>query len=202
MNEPTVNRIAPAGLFIMMHERPWAGPNAFLIKGQETSLGRGRRLEVDPGEFVFELRVDPQTENPMAFPPLDFHYPPPALPIFSGRLREVLASVGVDNIDYYPTTVVYQPTGAQLDYKVGNVIGVVEGLDRARSTFVADEEGFVEDISKIFLDEDKFQGKHLVRLYEALDLLVISRRLKDAIVAAKLTGIQIVTDDEWEPGMI
>lgn len=187
--------------FVMMHEAPWAGPAAFRIDGPEISLGRGRRLEEDPGAFAFELRVDPGAD-PAEFPPLDLHYPPPALPLFSKRMKTVLAAAGVDNIDYYPATVTYQPTGGALAYELANVIGVAEGVDRERSTFEASETGVIEVFSKLALDESKFRGRHMTRLYELLRLLIVSRRVKDAIETAGLTGILIVSDDEWEPGMI
>ncbi|UCC71419.1 MAG: hypothetical protein JSV86_13615 [Gemmatimonadota bacterium] len=188
--------------FIMLAEPRWAGPTAFRVAGSETRMNRGKRVREDLGLFEFELRVDEQASDPLAFPPLDLHDPAGGQPLFSRRLIEALREIGVSNIDYYPARVIYEPTGAELDYEVANVIGMVSGLDLDKSNVQVDDAGFVERVRRMVFDESQFEGQDLVRLREKKNLIVISRRVKERIEEKALTGIMIIRDEEWQPGMI
>ena len=165
-------------------------------------MGLGQRLAADPGPLAFELRVDQKADQPLEFPPLDWHDPAGGQPLFSSRMVQTLSRYGVDNIDYYPATVRYLPTEGLLDYAVANVIGLVEGLDHAASTLIRSSRGRIIGIEALRLDASRCQGLKLFRLREQPDTLVVSAELAQRLNDAGLTGLLLLRDHEWQPGMI
>lgn len=188
--------------YIMLYNPPWAGPHPERIGEADTPLNTGNRIDFVPGLFRFELRVDPKAADPSKFPPLDWHDVVGRQPLFSARMIRCLQDAGATNIDYYPAQVKYVPDGSTPSYSAANIIGSINGLDREKSEYDGDADGTVFDIQRIVLDEGRLHGVHIARLNEWPQLIIISRHLRDAIKAVNLTGITMIADDEWEPGMI
>lgn len=187
---------------ILLSDPAWAGPTAYRTSGIDTIMNLGRRLETDPGAFAFELRVDSKALDPAAFAPLDWHDPRGGQPLFSERMATVLEQAGVANIDYYPVRVRYQPTGAEVNYRLANVIGLISALDTAASEVSADDDGFIFDIASMRLDPSKCRGLDLFRLKEMPNLMIVSLALKRVLEGSGLTGFRVIEDHEWQPGMI
>lgn len=189
--------------FILLNDPDWAGPTAFRLSGSDELLTSGQRLSEPLGPMVFELRVDPRAGDPLAYQPLDLQIPGSDQPLFSARMIGVLAQAGVVNIDYYPATVTYQPTGEQVDYQIANVIGRVPALDRSKSEVDADEEdGVIYGIHKLRLDHERCCGLDIFRLDEMSSFFIVSSRLASVLTASGLTGMRIIADHEWRRGMI
>lgn len=186
--------------YILIEEADWAGPTPKLLQGPDIDLTRGRLETVDE-PFEFLLEVDKQADKPLDFPPLDFAATVNQ-PLFSARFQAVLARAGVDNIQYFPAKVIYAPTGQEVDYQVANVIGVARALDTDASECDVDEDGFVDDFETMVLDEDKLLDLDFVRLFEMLNIIVISEKVADAINEAQLSGLRVMDPSEWEPGII
>lgn len=186
--------------YLLIEEANWAGPTPKLVKGPDIDLTRGQYVAIDE-PFEFFLEVDKQASNPTDFPPLDFtesvnH------PLFSTRFQDVLENAGVANIQYFDANVTYVPTGEKLEYKVANIIGAVEALDKDASECDVDEDGFVDDFDTVVLNEDVLKDIDFVRFYELLNIIIISEKIAKAIGDAKLTGVRVIEPSEWVPGMI
>jgi hypothetical protein len=54
----------------------------------------------------------------------------------------------------------------------------------------------------MYLDESKLLGHDIFLLKESVLNVVVSRKLKEAIEAADLKGFMLITDEEYEPGML
>ena len=189
--------------FIMLPGGPWAGPNSVQISGEKVDLLDGSLITKDFKEpFNFELRVDSQADNPLDFPPLDYFIGSEGRLLMSQRFIECLKNISVTNIQLFDTTTKYVPTGEFLPYKLVNIIGAISALDKEKSECIVDADGFVEAFETLSLDESKIKGFDIFRLYERLGLIVISKRVKECIISNGLTGIDIISDNEWEPEMI
>jgi hypothetical protein len=203
MSEDTLNNThADAQFFILLNDVPWAGPTAHRVSGSDEMMNLGQRLDAPPGPLAYELRVDPKAQQPLDFPPLDWHDPAGGQPLFSRRMVQVLGQLGVGNIETYPASVVYQPTGAVLDYGVVNVIGLVEALDHTASDLIMSSRGRLIGINSMRLDPAKCQGLDLFRLREQPGTLIVSAALAKRMTEAGLTGLRLLQDHEWQPGMI
>lgn len=165
-------------------------------------MDRGRQLKKVPPPLSFELRVDPKAKDAVRFPPLDLHNTTSRQALFSERLIACLADSGVDNIDYYDARVVYEPTKTPVAYRAANIIGIASVLDRSQSEFKATESGTIYELLKIVIDETKCQGQGMFRFKELSNMIVVSDPIKEALEARQITGIRIIRDAEWAPGMI
>ncbi|SHN23614.1 hypothetical protein SAMN05216179_2697 [Gracilibacillus kekensis] len=188
--------------YIMLIDTPWAGPNTEVRNGPGLKLLNGTEVTYQVIEpFEIKLAVDDAAGDPLQFKTCDIHGPNRTT-LFSKRLIELLKQHGVENVQYFDTNVVYEPTGEFYDYKMVNIIGLVKGLNEQESELLISERGTVLDIEKMVFDEEKLEGYKLCRLQEDSMLVVVHRSIKEAIEKAGLTGFLFVTDDEFEPGMI
>jgi hypothetical protein len=188
--------------FLIFSNPPWAGPNATRTAGPDIKLDKGTRVGKLDDHFKFNLDVDPLAENPLDFPPCDWHDAPPGLLLFSKKFVDVLNRCNITNIEYFPAEVIYTPTGDVYEYYIANIIGLKNGLDLAKSKYDVDEDGFIFDVDKIVFDDTKISGEKIFRLKEKRILVVVHKSVKGEIEAADLSGIQIVSDDAWKPCMI
>ncbi|ATB49467.1 imm11 family protein [Corallococcus macrosporus] len=193
--------MAGKNFYIMLASPPWAGPTSRVISGPDIQVNDGLLLSGVQQGYSIVLSVDEKAKDASDFPPCDIHGPSRSL-LFSQRFIELLEELGVDNVQYFDAEVVYAPTGQKLPYKVANIVGIVSGLDLDRSDVVMSNRGNVLQIREMRLSEDKLQGHGICRLREDLMLIVVHRRIKEAIEAAALSGFMFITDDEYEPGMI
>lgn len=185
--------------YILIHDLPWAGPILKRIKGPAIDLSRGR-LESITDTFEYLLQVDKKADDPLKFPPVDYHRIS-GQPLFSSRLRTALSAAGIDNIQYFPTSAIYEPTGQFHDYQVANVIGIIKALDISASRCTIDEDGFIEDFEMMAFDENKIQSVDFFRLFEMPSIIVISEHVANSLNDSNLTGCRIMEPSQWEPGI-
>ncbi|MCB9762118.1 MAG: hypothetical protein H6741_13215 [Alphaproteobacteria bacterium] len=188
--------------FIMMAEPGPGGPVARRTSAWAHMLTRGEPLEIDPGLFEFVIEEEPRSPPTAPGPLLDWYEPDKGHSLFSGRMREVLAGAGVDNVQYFPARVSSAVSGLSLDHQVANIIGCVDLLDLERSDLVVDEDDFVEEIFGMVFDEARAEGRRLFRLGEFESLVIVRSDVRDAIERAGLTGMCFLRDVDYEPGMI
>lgn len=187
--------------YIMLADPPSAGPTQTLISGPDIMVHSGEWLEGIEAPFEIVLQVDTQAQSPLDFPPLDIHGPNRSL-LFSERFIGILDKLGVETIQYLDAAVSYGPTGAKVPYKVANIVGLVEGLNREASDLDLSPKGTVLSIEQMQLDEEKLSEQKIFRLQEDDMLIVVHKSIREAVEAAGLTGFLFVADDEYEPGMI
>jgi hypothetical protein len=188
--------------YVLLPRTPWAGPTAFQVGGPEIDLHRGTAVDT-PGEPMrYELRVDEKADNPQEFRPLDLHDPGKGQLLMSPKLIDCLKAVPVESLQFFPAQVTYAPTGEAVDYQIANIVGTVSALDQEASDCEIDEDGFVETFFTLRLDPARVADHDLFRMYESFHTIIISRRVREALEAAKITGVQLLSQDEWQPGML
>ncbi len=130
----------------------------------------------------------------------DFQFNYPGHPLFSKRLRELLAELGVDNIEYYDTRFKTKK-GKLIDdtYKIGNVIGTVKCFDWKRSKYdkKTSDEFKVRDIEKVVIRKKQARGHLLFRMEEQNVILLVHSSVRDALLAAGMTGIKFIKPEDY-----
>jgi hypothetical protein len=120
--------------------------------------------------------------------------------LFSGRLRSLIAQLGIDNIQYFPTVIRNPSDGTQTsDYELANIIGRVWCLDREASVIecAPNDPDYIEFIETLALDTARIRGHDLFRLGEKAQILIASDRLKRACETAKITGVRFYVPAEF-----
>lgn len=187
--------------FLLMDETTWAGPVPRRTEGPEIDLCRGRCEKLNEN-FEFVLEVDSQAKNPMEHPALDYQFlGASGQALFSSKFCEVLKLLGIYNIQYFDANVKYGPTGQQLDYKLANILGMVNALDTTASVCDVDEDGLVDSFELIVLNEDSLSGLDFVRFTDMMSLIIISRRIASKLKESDLTGLRILEPSEWVSGI-
>ena len=185
----------------MLADPPWSGPTAIVINGPNIRVYNGQPIQDIGGRFEILLSVDSKAPDRLDFPPLDIHGPNRTL-MFSEKFIEVLAQLDVTNIQYFDAAVTYEPTGAKVSYKVANVIGLVEGLNREKSDLMLSPKGNVLEIARMCLAEERLVGQKIFRLQEDSMLVIVHKSIKEAVERAGLNGFMFMTDEQYELGMI
>lgn len=164
---------------------------------------------------------DWRTGNPLARPPQeptlmakdetptqlsDLLLAPEPFLICSPRLRDCLASAGVDTLEYFPVTLVDAKSGFTThDYRLANVTASVACLDASRSdveTFPDSQD--YSSVMEFHLDESRIcplPGKKraplLFRLDEFKFHLLADESVKAACEAAGITGIRFTATPDF-----
>ena len=130
----------------------------------------------------------------------DYFRPAVNIPLFSERMKECLASLGVDNIDYYDANVTNTQSGESRRYYAANIIGQVPGMDAEKSEYeLFDEDSYLaEDIQKLVFDESKFSNIKLCRLAEYDLLLIAHQDLKTALESKNAVGVAFIEPELWD----
>lgn len=188
--------------FVLLPESPWAGPTAFLQGGPDLDLHRGVPVAPPSERLRYELRVDKHAPHPREFPPLDLHDPGNGQLLISEKLQQVFKDSGVSNLQLFSAEVRYALTGEILHYQVANILGMVKALDTAEAECQLDDDGFLEGFTTLRLATDNIAGFDLFRMYESFHTIIVSSRVKQALEAHSISGIRLLKDTEWQPGML
>lgn len=121
------------------------------------------------------------------------------LPLMSRRLAECLTAAGVSNIDFYPARVTEQASGRCHDGLLAfNLIGLVAAADLSRSTFSASDGPLLSvDFDGLAIDPAKVGAADMFRLAESVNGIVVSRRVRQAILDAGITTLEFILPEDW-----
>jgi len=103
--------------------------------------------------------------------------------VFSDRLRELLGSTKVNNVQYFDFDI-YDPKSSMVyeNYKIANVVGLVDCVDKDKSDLKYFNSGNIKRIRKLALDESKIPPElKIFRLSNRSTLTVVHQSIKDAI---------------------
>jgi len=119
--------------------------------------------------------------------------------VFSARLRELLHDLMIDNIQYFDLDIVNPETGdTYTDYKIANVIGLANCVDKDKSDLKFYSSGDIKRIRKLVLDESKIPPElKIFRLSNRTTLTLVHQSVKDAIVGAGITGCVFYKPEEY-----
>lgn len=188
--------------FVLLPRTPWAGPSPVLRDGPDTDLHRGVPVDPPTQKLRYELQVDKKADKPLAYPPLDLHDAGKGQLLMSPKLVKYFNDLSVDNMQYIPAEATCLPSGEVLPYDLGNILGLVKALDVEASDCQVDEDGFVETFFSLRLNKLQIESFDLFRMYESFHTIIVSRRVREALEVAEITGIQFLADTEWQPGML
>ena len=120
--------------------------------------------------------------------------------LFSSRLRELLRSTGIENLQHFPTVLRNPTDGTETrDYTLTNVLGRIECIDRAKSVLKhpPGDPDHIEFIETLALDTRRIRGHDFFRMGEVPEILLASERVKRACEAAKITGVRFHAPEDY-----
>lgn len=119
--------------------------------------------------------------------------------VFSARFRELLSRIGVNNIEYYNLNIVNPVTHEEYsDYRIANVVGLVDCVDKEKSDLKYYDNGDIKRIRKLVLDESRIPAElRIFRLSNRKIIAVVHQSIKDAIDDAGITGCVFYRPEEY-----
>ncbi len=119
--------------------------------------------------------------------------------VFSKKLRDVLGELGVDNIQYFDLDIVDPKTGKHYtDYKIANVVGLVDCVDIDKSDLTYFDDGDIEFIDKLVLNETKIPSNIKVFcLLNDASLPLVHQSIKNAIDGSDITGCVFYKPEDY-----
>jgi len=124
--------------------------------------------------------------------------------VVSERFKNLLLSLGVDNVQYYKASVIEIEGGpAKEGYYAANIIGLVDCIDRDSSEMRADydDDGSLDiiyGISKLVLTEPLPECGIMFRAYPFTRLILIDENLKEKFEASGITGYRLISPEKWD----
>jgi hypothetical protein len=117
--------------------------------------------------------------------------------VFSKRLRQLLAAVGVDNVQYYDFSLSSADKSVR-DYQIANIVGRIACVDESRSVLELDPDspGRAVFIDSLALNEQA-GGFDLFRLHEESSIVVASDRVRRACLQARVTGVRFYNPSDF-----
>lgn len=119
--------------------------------------------------------------------------------VFSDRLCQLLRNMLVTNVQYFPLVIrTPDQSDAITGYKIANIVGVVDCVNRELSDLEYFDDGDIEFVNRLVLDEEAIPaGLDIFRLAGRTTMVVLSQVLKDAIVGAGMTGFVFYKPEDY-----
>ena len=129
------------------------------------------------------------------------------LQVYSPKLVASLKAAGVDNIQYFPITIVDEATGkTRDDYRVANILGKIACVDLENSNvsyFRGSND--IRSVEEFSLLEDRIQplpgqkkAPLLFRLHESEFIVIAHESVKGALERDGITGVKFTPTNEFE----
>lgn len=150
----------------------------------------GRVVTDAPERLEYELDDAAGALKPM--------YPERSVPVMRRELAQALKALKVTNVQYCDA-LLRDRDGVRDDYLAFNVIGTVAAVDGDRSRRVPTTLlGRTDvDFEALYLDEARLTGRLITRLAEHPSVIVVHRRVRDAIEALGFKGLRFYGPGEW-----
>lgn len=133
----------------------------------------------------------------------DFAISDMGCPVVSERLKNLLDGNGVNNIEYFPATVLEEERqNPKEGYYAANIIGLVDCLDKEHSEFDGYfKDGVLKAISGIeelsLLEEIQFPA-HIFRMYLFRRIILIHESFKRIFEEAGISGVKFIQPENWD----
>ena len=139
------------------------------------------------------------SETPHISPFPDYSRDGHGCPVFSDKLKNIMEAAGCDNIEYFPAQIVeYNSSEPQSGYYAANIIGLIQCIDMDESEVDEDEDGNIDEIEHLVIDESATRDLLIFRLAEMQDVILIHEHFKKPIEEAGITGVSLVPCDQWD----
>lgn len=118
-------------------------------------------------------------------------------PLFSVELLSAMVAAGVDNLEVVDAEIRLLSTGRVVHgYKAVNIVGIVDVADGAASR-IESLDGFGSWVHAFTLDPLKSKGALVFRLRQSTSIIVVHRRVRDAILQIEPVLIDFVDMDDF-----
>lgn len=124
-------------------------------------------------------------------------------PVISEKLKSLLEANGVDNIEYFPATIIKKK--GQLSegrFYAANIIGLVDCIDKDLSEFRGyEDEGELKgifSIDKLALIEGAVNSIHLYRAHLFWRIIIIQDKFKKIFEDAGIKGVKFIVPERWD----
>lgn len=162
--------------------------------GDDVSFDDGEKIPLPITNAIYTL-IEPRKGD------LTDHLSIDEIPglVFSNRLCQLLHNMMATNFQYFPLAIINPMTGETIEgYKIANVVGVVDCVNRETSDLEYFDDGGIEFVNKLVLDEDKIPSElDVFRLSGRTTMVIVSQVVKDAIVGAGLTGCVFYRPEDY-----
>ena len=133
----------------------------------------------------------------------DFAISDMGCPVVSEQLKNLLDANGVDNIDYFPATIIEKKGQApQAGYYAANIIGLVDCIDKENSEFRGyEEEGELKgifSIRKLSLLDNIVAPSYVYRVHLFWRIIIILEPFKKIFEEARTTGVKLIAPENWD----
>ena len=117
--------------------------------------------------------------------------------IVSDRLKSIIekycTELQVFEVDF-------EHNGKPLDYFVIHLLDDVDFISEKESGAVLEDNGYIEEIERLVIDESKIADKNLITTGKYLaHLVIVSEELKDDISASGCVGVRFVQPGSYVP---
>jgi hypothetical protein len=133
----------------------------------------------------------------------DFAISDMGCPVVSARLKQLLEINGVDNIEYFPASVI-EKKGQQPKegYYAANIIGLVDCIDKEKSEFRGYEENGelkgIFSIRKLTLLENVVAPAYVFWAHLYWSTIIIQEPFKKIFEDAGITGLKLILPENWD----
>lgn len=119
--------------------------------------------------------------------------------VFSSKLRELMYTLRVDNIQYFDFEILNPKDGNRYtDYKIANIVGHVDCVDKENSDLKLWDDGDIKRIRKLVLDESRIPPElKIFRLSNRRILTVVHESVRNAILSAGITGCVFYKPEDY-----
>jgi hypothetical protein len=117
--------------------------------------------------------------------------------VWSSRLREVLASLTGDPIQYLPTVVAGGDGQTSNDYKLANPLVQIDAIDEELSSLRYNPDGYIEGVESLVLDEERIAEKAMFRLRSFPVELIVNEHVAKGAIQSGCTGTSFIPISDY-----
>lgn len=125
------------------------------------------------------------------------------LPLINKKLCKIFDDICPNDVQYFDVNIQCKD-GALEDYKLLNVTQKVEAIDHNRTEFkyLSEEKGEFFGFKYLVLHQNCLEksGVEIARNSEYTPHILVNQTLHDAFKAEKITGVRLITVDEFNEG--
>lgn len=123
--------------------------------------------------------------------------------VVSERLKTALDDQHIDNIDYYPSTIIERDGDTpKTGYFAANILGLVDTIDLDKSEYRGKKRDgelrAITRIEKLVLKETETSHSSIYRVYMFRRLIVIEEKLCAFFTKNAVPGVRLVDPEKWD----
>ncbi|MCK8521536.1 hypothetical protein M0D21_08150 [Aquimarina sp. D1M17] len=122
--------------------------------------------------------------------------------VVSKRFKTFLEDMGIDNIQYFPATIIENvDEPVKEGYFVANIVGVLDCIDKNLSIMDMDQdEGniMIWSIDQLVLMENMHTSDKIFRAKYFTRIILVDELFKEAFKLTEMEGIKLISPERWD----